>query len=98
AARTLVEFVLKVERLPLFQINPEVLRFADLCREYLHVCEDPTAVVKKLEERPATREAGVQTAGGLDVLRELARRDPQLVELLTRVDLERLRTCLTHAL
>ncbi|MFN7105447.1 MAG: hypothetical protein ACK4M3_02515, partial [Pyrobaculum sp.] len=63
AARTLVEFVLKVERLPLFQINPEVLRFADLCQEYLHVCEEPEAVIKRLEERPlATRQAA---GGGL---------------------------------
>lgn len=96
AARTLVEFVLKVERLPLFQINPEVLRFADLCQEYLHVCEEPEAVIKRLEERPlATRQAA---GGGLAALRELTRRDPQLVELLTRVDLEKLRACLTDAL
>jgi|GEM_PF-908700 hypothetical protein len=48
AVRTLIDFATKVDKVPLFQINPDVIRFAGLCDEYPLICEDPAVVINRL--------------------------------------------------
>ncbi|MGC9051381.1 hypothetical protein [Pyrobaculum sp.] len=65
AVKTLVEFAVSVDRLPLFQLNPEVIRFAGLCDEYSLVCEEPHVVIQRLVERAGRRsEAARPPPGG----------------------------------
>jgi hypothetical protein len=105
AVKTLVEFAVSVDRLPLFQLNPEVIRFAGLCGEYPLVCEEPQVVIQRLAERAGRRPAVVREEGRggggwlinelVKVLTDLMERDPSYVEVVRRVveDPERLREC-----
>lgn len=104
AVKTLIEFALLVEKLPLFQINPEVVRFAGLCEEYPLICEDPLVIVnalKKVEARNRNKPVSVFTSQEL-VLRELVRVlrdkievDSKFIEVVKKVveDPERLQIC-----
>lgn len=100
AVRTLARFVIEVERLPVFQLNPEVLQFAGMCDEYPAVCGDPFDVVKRVVEeagRKTRRSHGAETSHrssgpGLWVVDELARlfrdlasEDPSFVDVLRKV-------------
>lgn len=94
AVRTLVEYALRVERVPPFQINPDVLRFADLCEEYPYLCEESVEIVKRLEERVKRRLDEREWRDLERAIRDLIR-DPQLAKLLRQVveNPERLREC-----
>jgi len=106
AVKTLVDFAVKVDKVPLFQVNPEVLRFAGLCDDYPLVCEDPAVVIKRLMANAADKrthsQRGVSTASGMWLVEELARilrekleLDSGFAEVLKRVieDPDRLREC-----
>lgn len=107
AVRTLVRFVIEVERIPAFQLNPEVLQFAGMCDEYPAVCGDPFDVVKRVVENAGGKaRRGAETRrspeSGLWVVEELARlfrdlvgEDPSFVDVLRKVleDPHRLRVC-----
>lgn len=87
AVGRLIEFVLKVEKLPPFQINPEVLRFADLCWDYPYLCEEPTEVVKALEEKvDKNKHRARETSKELeDLIRALVASDSRMLNLLKQV-------------
>jgi len=106
AVKTLLDFATKVDKVPLFQINPEVVRFAGLCDEYPLVCEDPAVVIKRLNtgvaEAKARRHVGAPGRSGMWLVEELARilrekleLDSGFAEVLRRVieDPDRLREC-----
>jgi hypothetical protein len=104
AVKTLVEFAVSVDRVPLFQLNPEVIRFAGLCNEYPLICEEPSVVIQRLVERTGRRPAATRErdhgVGWLinelvKVLTDLIERDPSYVEVVRLVvkDPERLREC-----
>lgn len=104
AVKTLVEFALKVDKVPLFQINPEVVRYAGLCGEYPLLCEEPDVVVEALRRRLGRRgnTQVIQPRGdgwALDelvkVLREKIELDAAFAEVVKKVaeDPERLRMC-----
>ncbi|MEM4755457.1 hypothetical protein [Pyrobaculum sp.] len=104
AVRALVEYATAVDKIPVFQINPEVLRFAGLCDEYPVVCEEPEAVVKRLENREPEKSERSQAAASrsewvlgevLRVLSDLVERDPIYVEVLKKVveNPEKLKEC-----
>lgn len=94
AVKTLVEFAVTVDRLPVFQLNSEVIRFAGLCDEYPLVCEEPFVVVRKLVERAVRRPAAAREESRgwgwlinelVKVLTDLMERDSSYVEVVRRV-------------
>lgn len=103
AVKLLIEFATTADGVSIFQINPEVVRFAGLCEEYPLVCDEPAAVVKKLEERiarvPGPKRAVGSTGWALGelvrVLNDVVSRDPTFIEVIKKVaeDPERLRAC-----
>lgn len=103
AVKLLIEFATVADGVSIFQINPEVVRYAGLCDDYPLVCDEPVAVVKKLEARiskPSGRGRlvrGAEWAVGelIRVLNDVVNRDPGFVEVIKKVaeDPERLRAC-----
>lgn len=108
AARALVEYAVKAEKVPTFQLNPLVVQFAGLCDEYPTVCMEPEEVVRRLEEPRASQgpDAGATSGAAssepppvlvrdLELLfRELAT-DPAYARILREIleRPERLRQC-----
>jgi len=100
AVKSLVEFITRVERIPYFQLNPELLRLAGLCDEYPLVCDDPFEVIRRVaaprgggarrlsQPRPVLEEL-------VKVLRERLEFDASFEVVVRRVveDPERLRAC-----
>jgi hypothetical protein len=106
AVKTLIDFATGVDKVPLFQINPELIRFAGLCEEYPVVCEDPVVVVSKLvaasarqlRQREAESPPRPQTwllEELVKILREKIELDAGFVEIVKKIveDPERLRGC-----
>jgi hypothetical protein len=106
AVKTLIDFATGVDKVPLFQINPELIRFAGLCDEYPIICEDPVVVVSKLaatlDKRQRRREAEPPLRPQtwlLDelvrILREKMELDASFVDIVKKIieDPERLREC-----
>ncbi len=77
AVETLIDFATRVDKVPLFQINPEVIRFAGLCDEYPLICEEPAVVIRRLTagvaEKKTRSQRVVSTASGMWLVEELAR-------------------------
>jgi hypothetical protein len=107
AIKTIVDFATKVDKVPIFQINPEVVRFAGLCDEYPLLCEDPVVIIKRLSTGIAERRGGGERSQPrpsnqtwlLDelvrVLREKLELDPDFAEVIKRVveNPDKLREC-----
>ena len=106
AVKTLIDFATGVDKVPLFQINPELIRFAGLCDEYPIVCEDPVVVVSKLvaasarqlrqrEAEPPPRPQTWLLEELVKILREKIELDAGFVEIVKKIveDPERLRGC-----
>jgi hypothetical protein len=106
AVKTLIDFATGVDKVPLFQINPELIRFAGLCDDYPVLCEDLVVVVNKLTaasaKRQRRREAEQPPRPQTWLLDELARilrekmeLDASFVEIVKKIieNPERLREC-----
>lgn len=104
AASALVEYAVKVEGVPAFQLNPLVIQFAGLCHEYPIACLEPQEAVRRLEERQREEEGKGPMATAVPsnfllnevelLLRELAA-DPTFAHVLRGIAErpERLREC-----
>ena len=106
AVKTLIDFATGVDKVPLFQINPELIRFAGLCDEYPVVCEDPVVIVGKLAATPAKRQRRREAEPPLRpqtwlldelvrILREKMELEAGFVDIVKKIieDPERLREC-----
>ncbi|MEM1663208.1 MAG: hypothetical protein QW610_02670 [Pyrobaculum sp.] len=101
AVRALIDYALEVDKIPVFQLNPDVLRYADLCHLFPLVCDDPVEVISHVKK---SREVSIRRPKGqagdvftllVQVLKEKVDLDPAYLEIVKKVveDPERLRAC-----